>query len=61
MTFNRLFVGILAGILLFGVILPYMISAASNELTALGFCVMIGVSYFVGNSINNLFKKKMDG
>lgn len=57
MTFNRLFVGLLAGILLFGIILPYMISAASNELTALGFCVIIGVSYFVGNKIKGVFKK----
>lgn len=57
MTFNQLFVGILAGILLFGIILPYMISAASNELTALGFCVIIGVSYFVGNKIKGVFKK----
>lgn len=55
--FNKIFFGILGAIALFGFVLPYLISAKSNELTILGIFIIVAVFYFAGQKVVQLLTK----
>jgi len=56
MTFTKAFVLTVLLAALFGIVLPFLISSTSNELTILGICVILAITYVVGDSIVKYFK-----
>lgn len=56
--FNKIFFSILGAIALFGFVLPYLISAQSNELTMFGFFIIIVVLYGAGQYLIRAINSK---
>jgi hypothetical protein len=53
-VYTKAFVGLLGLIVLFAVVLPYLISARSNELTTLGILLIVGLGYATGKQVYKL-------
>jgi hypothetical protein len=56
MTYGRVFATLVLLAALFGMVLPMLISAKSNELTTLGVCVILAITYFLGKILKDFFK-----
>lgn len=55
--FNKLFFGLLGLGILVGFVLPYLLSANSNELTILGMSVILVLIYGAGRLLLNVIKE----
>ena len=55
--FNTIFFGLIGLAITIGFVLPYLLSANSNELTMLGVSVILGLMYGAGRLLLNAIKE----
>lgn len=56
--FTKIFFSVLVLAVLFGFVLPYLISSRSNEMPLLGGAIIITLAYLLGKYITKIFNKE---